>query len=67
MKNKLKVNKLDLSTAHKVGMTLSAHRKLTSTWHEFDLMGDEKGKASIQAAIDPIESLLSKLVNSPDA
>ena len=67
MNNKLKVNKSDLNTAHKLGMALSAHRKLTSIWHEFDLIVDEKGKASIQEAIYPIESLLSELVNSPNA
>ena len=63
----LKLNKAALKNAHKVNMILEIHRKLTSSWHELDMIGDEMCKLSIQESLKPIDQLLSDLTNSVDA
>ena len=64
---KLKLNKAALKNSHKVNMILEIHRKLTSSWHELDMIGDEMCKLSILKSLKPIDQLLSDLTKSIDA
>ena len=64
MKNKIELSIESLSKAHKINRILSIHRKLARVYHEFDMLKDEESMEVIQKAQDPINELLTKLLNS---
>ena len=48
--------------AHKVTMIHELHMRLTRSWHQADLIGDEECKIAIAKSLKPINKLLSCLV-----